>query len=153
MFLVDRIREDLKSFLKNSEREKVDVVRYVLAQFQNKEKEKQAKGVPAALTDDEAQDVLLKEVKKRKDAMELFKKGGREDLVKKEEAELKIIGGYLPEEIRPEEINGFVSALIKSGKTDFNSLMKETMQKFKGRADGRVVADIVKSKLEEETVS
>lgn len=142
------LRENLKFALKSGDQEKAGVLRMLLAELYNREKEKYAKDTETQLDESEIISVIQKEAKKRKDALELFRKGDRPDLVSKEERELKIVEAYLPRQLTPREIAAEVDALISGGYSDFNSLMREAMQKFKGKADGREVARIVKEKLQ-----
>lgn len=141
----ERLREDLIAALKGGDQNKAGVLRMVISELYNKEKEKPAD--KQSLTEEEAIAVIKKEVKKRKEAVELFRKGNREDLAKKDEAELKIIGEYLPPEIDPTEIKAVVERLFTAGNKEFNTLMRETMKELAGRADGKVVSGIVKEKL------
>jgi hypothetical protein len=133
--------------MKSGDRARVDALRFILAGVQGAEKDKYAKTPGVALTDDEAVAVLQKEVKKRKEAIELFKKGNRPDLVNKEEADLVVVAAYVPKELSPEEIEKVVDGLVAKGATDFNSLMRDAMKELKGRADGKLVGEIVKKKL------
>lgn len=141
----DRLREDVTASLKKGAKDRVGVLRMILSELHNKEKEKPAD--KQSLTEEETIAVLKKEVKKRKEVIELFRKGNREDLAKKEEAELKIIGEYLPPEIDTKEIKAVVERLFAAGNIEFNTLMRETMKELKGQADGKVVSGIVKEKL------
>lgn len=155
--LADKIKEDLKISLKSGamERaagseprssERAGVLRLLLAEVQNKEKEKFG-GKGGALSDEDALAVFQKEAKKRREAIELFKKGNRDDLVKKDEAELVVIEEFLPKQLTQEEIRAAIDKLAVAGVGDFNSLMKEAMKELKGRADGRTVGEIIKEKL------
>ena len=147
MSLLEKITNDMKTAMKSGDRVRVDALRFALAGLQGAEKDKYAKQPGVALTDDEAVAVLQKDIKRRKEAIELFKKGNREDLVKKEEADLAIIGAYVPKELSTEEIEKVVDDLRAKGPADFNSLMRDTMKELKGRADGRIVGEIVKKKI------
>jgi len=141
------LREDLNASLKSGAKERAGAIRLLLSELHNKEKDKQAKGEKPVLSEEEEIAVLKRETKKRKEAIELFRKGNREDLAKKDEAELKVIGEYLPPEIDPKEIKAVVDRLFAAGHKEFNALMRETMKEFKGRADGREVSEIVKEAL------
>jgi uncharacterized protein YqeY len=147
MPLLERITADLKLAMKSGDHARVDVLRFILAGLQGAEKDKYAKAPGVALSDEEAIAVLQKEVKRRKEAIELFQKGNRGDLVSKEEADLKIIGTYVPKELSAEEIEKVVDGLKGKGVLDFNSLMRESMKELKGRADGKIVGEIVKKAL------
>jgi uncharacterized protein YqeY len=147
MSLLKRITADLKTAMKSGNRPRVDVLRFVLAGLQGAEKDKYAKAPGVALTDEEAVAVLQREIKRRREAVELFRKGNRTDLVDKEEADLAVIAEYVPGELSAGEIEKAVDGLRAKGFTDFNSLMREAMKELKGRADGKVVGEIVKRKL------
>lgn len=146
--LSDLIKNNLKDSMRAGDSERVGVLRLLLAEIYNREKDKQAKGKEPKLDDGEVLDVLKKESKKRKDAIELFRQGGREDLAAKEEKEVSIIGGYLPEQVSAEEIEKVVDACIGGGLSDFGSIMREATAKLKGGADGHRVSEVVKKKLE-----
>lgn len=143
MVLLEKVKGDVTSALKQGNRERADVLRYLLAQVHNKEIELRGKPIG----DSEVLDVFAKEAKRRREAIELFKQGGRADLVKKEERELAILMEYLPAQLDRAAVEGVVDRLIKSGTSDFNTLMREAMKELKGKADGKLVGDVVKTKL------
>jgi len=145
--LKEKLTDDLKEAMKAGLKEKTDTVRFLLAQIQNREIEKRSTGQAPTLTDEEVIEALQKEVKKRREAIELFRKGGRPELVQKEEKELVFIAGYLPAEMSREELEKIIVDLKNQGFNDFNSLMKEAMKKVKGKADGKLVSEIVKGKV------
>jgi uncharacterized protein YqeY len=147
MALLLKITNDLRAAMKSGDRSRVDVLRFILAGVQGAEKDKYAKQPGVPLSDEEAVAVLQKEIKRRKEALELFKKGNRTDLVSKEEGDLAVIAEYVPEELSAEEIEKVVDDLKIKGFSDFNSLMREAMKELKGRADGKIVGEIVKRKL------
>lgn len=147
MTFLERISGDIKTAMKSGDHARVDALRFALAGLQGAEKDKYAKQPGVTLTDDEAVAVLQKDVKRRKESIELFKKGNRMDLVNKEEADLAIIGEYVPKELSKEEIEKVVDDLRAKGASDFNSLMRDAMKELKGRADGRIVGEIIKKKL------
>lgn len=144
-----KLQDDLKNALKSGERTETGVLRLLLASIHNREIEKKTQGKDPSLSDEEVIEVLSKEVKKRKEAIELFKKGNRGDLAQKEEAEIKVIVRFLPQELSREEIEKEIEKLVASGQKDFGSVIKEAMSKMKGRADSRLVAEIIKEKLGE----
>ncbi len=147
MKITERLKEDLKSSLKAGLPDRTGVLRLLLSELQNKEKEKFAKSKNSSLSNEEVVAVLQRESKKRKEAILLFKKGGREDLVKKEESELKIIDEYLPEQMSLADVSAHVEKLIRDGFRDFNSLIKEAMKELKGKVDGGRLAEIIKERL------
>ena len=142
-----RLQDDLKTALKAGKRVEVDVLRFLLSQIHNREIEHRSQGKGLPLADEEVLEVLSKEAKKRKEAIELFKKGNRGDLVQKEEAEIVIVTKYLPEELPRETIEKEVEEIIALGHKDFGFVMKEAMKKMKGRVESRTVVEIIKEKL------
>lgn len=149
MSLLETITSDLKTAMKAGEKERVEVLRFVLSGIQSAQKEKGAEEPGAMLSDDEVVAILQKEAKRRKEAVELFKQGNREDLVAKENADLVIILGYLPKELSAAEIQKIVDDLKAQGTADFNALMRETMKVVKGRADGKTVGEVIKKSLQQ----
>ena len=147
MTLGEKLKEDLKNAFKGGDKLKTAVLRFLLSEIQNKEKEKQAQGKKPELADDEVVQALQKEFKKRREAIGLFKKGGREDLVASEEAELALIEEYVPKQLTREEAQAIVLGVISRGAADFNSVMKEAMKEMKGRADGKMVGEIIKERI------
>lgn len=160
MALLQKIQDDVKAAQKAGDHARLGVLRFVLAQIHNREIEKRSAARPptsqaqasggqggeGSLTDAELIGVLQKEVKKRKEAIDLFRKGNRGDLVQKEERELQHILLYIPPEISREEVEKVVDEIIAAGTRDFNAVMKESMQRLKGKADGKAVSEIVRQK-------
>lgn len=103
------------------------------------------------LGDEDVLGVIGKEAKQRRDAIEDFKRGGRDDLVAEAEAEIAILMEYLPKQLSEDEVQGLVKeAIAASGASspkDMGKVMKELMPKVKGRADGKMVNEIVKAAL------
>lgn len=147
MSLFLKLNEDMKTAMKGGDKARLEAVRYARSLAQNAEKEKQAKQPGATLTDDEVVAVLQKEAKRRKEALALFRQGGRADLVEKEEADLAVISEYIPKELSIEELVQMVEGLQGQGAKDYNTLMRETMKLVKGRADGKTVGEVVKKTL------
>ena len=147
MSLKDRIREDLKKAMKGRDEVAVRTLRMVIAAIRNFEVEKIKEA-----TDEDVIAVLQKEAKKRKEAIEQYKAANREDLASAEEAELRVIEKYLPEQMGEEEIKELAKEIIKQvGATtvkDLGKVMKEIMPRVKGRADGKLVNKIVRELLE-----
>ena len=145
--LQTRLQDDLKTALKAGERVETGVLRFLLSQIHNREIEKRSQDKDLSLTNEEVLEVLSKEAKKRKESIELFKKGNRGDLVQKEEAEIAFLAKYLPEELPRETIEKEVEEIIALGHKDFGSVMREAMKKMKGRVESRMVGEIIKEKL------
>ena len=148
MPLFEKLNNALKAAMKSGDKARLEVLRFVMAGIQGAQKEAAAKKPGAVLTDDEVIALLQKEAKRRKEAVALFRQGGRNDLVEKEEADLAVIYEYIPKELSAEEIDAIIDELKGQGANDFNSLMREVMKRAKGRADGKTVGDAIKKKLE-----
>ncbi len=145
MLLFQKITEDMKAAMKSGDKARLEVLRFTLSGLNAAQKEKTLKDPQAMLSDEEVVTLLQKEAKKRKDSIELFKQGKRDDLVEKEAADLKVIYEYLPAELSRDEIVAIVKDLkAKGAASDFSGLMKEVMKVVKGRADGKVVGDVIR---------
>ena len=138
------IEQDLKLAMKAKDQLKVLVLRMVLSAIHNEEI-----ALKKPLVEEEVNRILAKEVKKRQEAIELYKKGNRQELVDKETEEMALIKTYLPEMMTVEEIKKIISELKLKGewKGDFGQAMKLVLGQTKGRADGKTVAEAVKSSL------
>ena len=147
MPISERLADDLKRALKAGEKDKVSVIRMIKAAIQNKEIEK-----GDALSDEEIYSVLMSLAKRGKDSIEQFSKGGRQELADKEARELAIIQAYLPQQLTEGEIRGIIKEAIEEvgagGPGDMGRVMKSVMLKIKGQADGRLVSELVKKTLE-----
>ena len=139
--IFEKLKVDLNTALKAGAKERAGVLRLIIAEIHNKEKEKPIES--QVLSDEETLGVLRKEAKKRKEAAELFRKGGRNDLAEKEEAELPVVQEYLPKALTKEEMKVTLERLFVAGSKDFNSLMREAIKEFKGAADGKLVGELV----------
>ena len=143
MNLQEKLQAELKQALKNQQEAKVQVLRLLLAQIKNAGIEKKA-----PLTDEEVLNLLQRQKKQNLEAIDLYRQGGRQDLVDKEEAEKQIIESFLPKELPEEDLEKIVDQIIaKVEGNDFGRIMGEVMKEIKGRADGKAVAAMVKSKL------
>jgi len=146
MSLKEQLFSDLKDSLRSGERLKVSVIRLILAALKNREIEKRG-----LLSDEEVIEILISLSKQRRESIEGFEKGGRQDLVAKETAELRIIQSYLPRQLTTEEIRERVREAITesgaSGPKDVGRVMRVLMPKVKGRADGKLVNEMVREIL------
>lgn len=151
MSLKDKILFELKESLKSGDNFKRDVLRFLSSAINNLEIEKKKR--EEGLDDQEVLEVLKRSIKQRKDSIEQYKSGGRNDLAEKEERELKIISVYLPEQISEEKISEEVDKVISQtgavSKKDFGKVMGMAMKNLQGKADGEVVKKIVEKKLGE----
>jgi hypothetical protein len=143
MPLSQKINDDMKAAMKSGDKARLEVLRFTLASLNPAQKEKALKDPQAVLSDEEVVTIIQKEAKKRKDSIELFKQGKRGDLVAKEEGDLKVLYGYLPQELSRDEIVAMVKTAKENGASDFGSIMKEVMKSAKGRADGKTVGDVI----------
>ncbi|MFA5098648.1 MAG: GatB/YqeY domain-containing protein [Candidatus Paceibacterota bacterium] len=152
--LNQKISEDLKEAMKAGKEFETGVLRMILSSLHNKEIEKKGKGGEEALSDEEVIEVLSKEVKKRKEAAEMFNNAGRGELGEKELKELEFLKKYLPEQVGVEEIEKIVKAAVeKTGaKTvkEFGKVMAEAMKDLKGKADASAVSEAAKKFLTNE---
>lgn len=150
MSLKEKISEDQKSALKNGDLLRLSVLRMLGAAVTNKEIELRKKDV--GLSDQEILDVVSSEAKRRKDAVIEFNKGGRKELAKKEEGELKILQEYLPPEISDEDLVRIVKDGVReagaSSDKDFGKVMKIIMPTLRGKASGDRISSALKAELE-----
>ncbi|MGC9611079.1 MAG: GatB/YqeY domain-containing protein [Minisyncoccia bacterium] len=151
--LKDQISKDLIQALKEKNEVKVGTLRLFLASAHNKEIEKKGKNETPELSEDETQEILRREAKKRKEAIEIYVRGGRQDLADKESGELEILEKYLPAQLAPAEVEKIILeaiAVVKpAGAKDFGKVMGEAMKKLKGLADTGEVGKIIKERLEQ----
>jgi uncharacterized protein len=149
MSLIERIQNDITAAMKAREEQRLSTLRMVKAALKNREIEKMA-----PLDDKESQAVLATLIKQRKDSVEQFTKGGRQEMADKEAAEIVLIESYLPKAAGETEIVAGVKAVIAEMGSptmkDMGAVMKNAMARFSGagmRVDGKVVSDIVKKEL------
>jgi len=164
MVLKEKIKIDLDKSLKSGEKLILSTLRLLYSVIGNKEIEKRTKIVKrkkdltekelikkSQLQDEEIIQVILSEIKKRKEAILLYKKGKREELAQKEEKETKILEKYLPEQMSDEELQKLaketIEKVVASSLKDMGKVMSELMPKVKGKADGSLVSKIVKEVL------
>jgi uncharacterized protein YqeY len=150
--LKEQLAADLKEAMRAKDAVRLRTIRSLRAALQEREiAERQ--GGEAQLTEAQELEVLQKQAKQRRDAMEQYQGAGRDDLVQKEQEELEIIGTYLPRQLSDEEIRSLVQDVAEAaGATslrDLGKVMGPAMQQLKGRADGRRVQAIVRSVLGE----
>ena len=148
MSLIQQLRDEIKSAMKSGDSFSLGVLRMLSAALQNKGIENRGKGKPEELSDDEAQAVLQKEMKKRQDAVLLYEQGGRADLAEQEKKEAEFIKKYLPAQMSRAEVEVIIADILsKSNFTGMGDAMKAAMAVLKGRADGKLVGEIIKEKL------
>ena len=144
--LLEQINQNLVMAMKAKNAEETSVLRMLIAAARNKEITLRKDG-QAELSDEQILEVIGSEVKKRRDSVEAYSQGGRQDLVDKENSEIKILEKYLPEQMSDEELEKIVAEIIAAGATDFGRVMGQAMARVKGKADGGKVSEIVKKML------
>ncbi len=146
MGIKERLKEDMKEALKSKDKVRLSTIRMLQSLIKNAEIEKRGE-----LTEEEVISLLMKYAKQRRESIELYEKGGRQDLVEKEKRELEIVESYLPKQMDEEEIRRLVKEAIEktgaSSPKDIGKVMQYLMPKVKGRADGSIVSKIVKESL------
>ena len=151
MSLRERIEKDFTDALKARDERRLSALRL----FKTELKKREVSGQKREMTDAEALEVVSSLVKQRRESIRLFQEGRRQDLVAKEEAELNILLAYLPQPLTPSELEGLVDQTVAemqaTGPKDQGKVMKALMSKVTGRADGKVVSEIVKQKLSKMT--
>ncbi len=146
MGLSERLSEDMKQAMKSQDKFRLSVIRMMRSSVKNVEIDQKK-----TLNDSEVLDILNRELKQRKDALQEFEKAGREDLAEKMKAEIAVIVEYLPQQLTQEEIREIVEQTIRetgaASKADMGKVMSALMPKVKGRADGRMVNQTVQQLL------
>ena len=153
MTLKHRLADDLKTAMKAGDRPRVECLRMLRARVLEHEIAlRPERGADHQSTDDEVLQVLSGYAKQRREAIDEFRKGGRDDLVRREEAELEIVQSYLPRPLDAAEVRELVrSAIAELGATsprDLGAVMKHVLSAIQGRADGKVVSQIARELLE-----
>ncbi len=146
MTLRERLHDDTTAAMRSGDALRRDVLRMVQDAIYKTEKARQA-----ALSEDEALAVVTREVKTRRESVEAFRKGGREDLAAKEEAEIAILTGYLPQQLTEDELRSLVdegiAATGASTGRDLGRVMGWLSPRIRGRADGKVASGLVAQAL------
>ncbi|MCB0411800.1 MAG: GatB/YqeY domain-containing protein [Bdellovibrionales bacterium] len=146
--LKSKIMDDVKAAMKNKEADRLSAIRFLQAAIKNKEIDVR----PNTITDEDIMGVIKKMAKQRKDSIEQFQKAGRQDLADKESFELSVIEEYLPAQMSEEQVtkvvNEVIQALNASSMKDMGAVMKEVQAKTQGAADGKLISQIVKAKLQ-----
>lgn len=145
--LESRLMEDYKAAMRAGDEIRKDTLRLMRSAIQSAAIDKRE-----PLTDEEIWAVLTKQAKQRQESIEMFQQGGRSDLVEREEAELAIIREYLPRQLSRPEIEALARQVIEevgaAGPRDMGKVMGALMAQVRGRADGRLVNEVVRSLLQ-----
>lgn len=139
-----KLQEQLRAAMKSGDKTRTMVLRGVLAEISRYEVEKDVRREA-----DEAAvvQILKREKARREEALEFAKKGARQDLVEQNEAEIKVIDGYLPAAVSPEEVNAEIESAIASGAAQIGPIMKALRDKFGARLDGKMASELAKQAL------
>lgn len=150
MSLKDRIGEDIKTAMKAKDKVRLETVRSIKKLLLEKETEVRGQG-QESLSEAQEMDLLIQLAKQRRDSVEQYRQGGREDLADQEAQELAIIEEYLPQQLSDDEIAAVIEEIMAEvGATtpkDMGKVMGPVMQRLKGQADGKKVQAIVQAKL------
>jgi len=149
MGLKETISSDLQKAMKAGDKTRLETLRTVRAALLEKEIEKRGSASP--VTPEDELGVLTGAAKKRRESIEMFEKGGRMDLVEQETKELAIIQEYLPKQLSAVEIEEIIRNIMgevgASSPADFGKVMPAVMKQLKGKADGRLVQELVRKAL------
>jgi len=140
--LAARLQGDLNAARKSQDKPLVLLLGAVLADIRNREIE-----LKRDLTDDDVTDVLRRGIKKRRESIEMYDRGGRADLAATERNEVESLGKYLPASVSEDEIREAVLAAINEGATNVGAVMGKVMPRFKGRAEGGTINAVVRDEL------
>ncbi|MBK9040554.1 MAG: GatB/YqeY domain-containing protein [Bdellovibrionales bacterium] len=148
MNLKEKILADMKEAMKAKDSHRLEVLRFLQSAVRYKEIELR----PGLINDAEIIGVVTKQVKQRKESIDQFEKAGRKDLVDKEKYELSVLEGYLPHQMNRAEVEEVVETVIKTlnatSMKQMGAVIKEVLAKTAGSADGKLVSEIVKAKLQ-----
>lgn len=144
--LQEKIKNDLNQALLAKDALLVSTLRFLLAEIRNRWIQKQTE-----LADEDITAVIRSQIKQRKDSIDAYRKGDRNDLADKEEKEMAILGTYLPQQLPAEDLEKIVKETIAevgaTGSQDFGKVMGSAIKKVQGKADGSLVAETVKKLL------
>ncbi len=147
--LVEKIGQDYIQAMKAKDSVRVSTLSFLRAQMKNVMIDLKA----AQLSDEQVQDVIRKQVKQRKDSIQQYEKGGRQDLADKEKLEMGILQSYLPPAMSAEELTPYIQEAVQNvnaqGMKDMGKVMKEVLAKVGDRADGTLISELVKKVLSE----
>ncbi len=146
MTLKERLDAELKTAMKEKDAVKVSTVRLLKSAIKYREIE-----LAKALDDPEIQGVVASEIKRRRDSVEQYRAGNRPDLADREEAEIRVLQGYLPAQLTLDELRAKVDEVVRrvgaSGPRDMGAVMKALVPEVQGRAEGKTVSELVKARL------
>ena len=148
MGLVDQLSEDLKTAMRAKDENRIGAIRMLKAAITNFEiarGDSKSKDSGKPITEVDLLGVVEKQIKQRRDAIEMYKQGNRPELAAKEEAEIAVLAAYLPKQLSRDEVKAEVQGMIAAlGTKEFPQVMREAATKLKGRADGKMINEVVK---------
>jgi len=146
--LAERLLADLQEAVKTGDVTRREVIRFLRAEIKNREIDN---GRP--LTDEEIIEVIRRQIKMRREAIEQFAQGGRQDLVEREEAQIRVLETYLPQQLSPDELMELARAVIRevgaTGSRDMGRVMPVLRERVGPRAEGRAIAEAAQKALAE----
>lgn len=146
MSIKDTLKADMITAMKGKEKERLECIRFIQSAVKKVEIDTRKDLDDAAVIG-----ILMNLAKQRKDSIDQFRKGGREDLATKEESELKILQAYLPDQMSADDLGKLVADAIKetgaTGMKEMGAVIKAVMAKASGRAEGSAISEMVKRKL------
>ena len=147
MSLFDTIQSDMYAAMKSGDKHKTGTLRVALSTLKDKKIEKRED-----LTDVEAIKIIQNLVKQRKEAADIYKENGRNDLMENENAELEILNAYLPQMMLEDDLRNLVQKVVEdtgaSSLSDIGKVMPEVMKQSAGKADGKIAQSIVREFLQ-----
>ena len=143
--LLEKLQSDSIDALRKGNKPRLSTLRLLISEVKNSQIDIVAEG--REMTEDDVLKVLSKELKKRNDSVEAYTLAKRLDLADIESEEAKVISEYLPSQMSKEEIEKIVLEVIAEGVSDFGAVMKAAMAKVQGRADGKIVSEVVKRNI------
>ncbi len=148
MGLKEQLSEDLKTAMRAKDTQRVNTIRLLrdaISKFEIARTDPSNKDANKPITEADLLGVVEKQVKQRRESMEAYKQGNRPDLVQQEAAELAVLEVYMPKQLSRDEIKAEVANIIATlGTKEFPKVMREAAAKLKGRADGKMVNEVVK---------
>lgn len=146
--MLEKIKKDMQKALKERDKTTLSTLRLLLAEVHNEELR-----LRRELTEEEIWTLIQRGIKRRKESIEQFDKGGRQDLVEKEEGEAAVLKKYLPPPLSEKELAKIVADIIAElevkEKKEMGKVMREVMERYKGRVEGSMAQRVVLSKLEQ----
>lgn len=140
--LLDRVQSELNAARKAQDKPLLLLLGTILSDIKNREIE-----LKRAVTDEDSIEVVRRGIKRRRESIEMYTKGGRADLAEKEAAEVTMLERYLPAQVDPEELRAAVRAAIAAGAANVGAVMGKVMPAFKGRAEGGQISAIAREEL------